>query len=53
MLRKARLASISPITSATLAELGYEVAAEAQEYTMAGIVAAIRAAEDHPLDSNP
>jgi uroporphyrinogen III methyltransferase/synthase len=43
-LRKTRLASISPITSATLRELGYEPAAEAKEYTMAGMVEAIRAA---------
>ena len=42
-LRKTKLVSISPITSATLRELGYEPAAEAKEYTMEGIVAAIRA----------
>lgn len=42
-LRKARLASISPITSQTLRELGYPPAAEAAEYTMAGLVAAIAA----------
>ena len=41
-LHKTKLASISPITSATLRELGYEPAAEAKEYTMAGVVAAIR-----------
>jgi uroporphyrinogen III methyltransferase/synthase len=40
-LRKTRLASISPITSATLAELGYPAAAEAQQYTMSGVVQAI------------
>jgi uroporphyrinogen III methyltransferase/synthase len=40
-LRRTKLASISPITSATLRELGYEPAAEASEYTMAGVVAAI------------
>jgi len=40
-LRKARLASISPITSETLRELGHPPAAEATEYTMAGLVAAI------------
>ena len=44
-LRHTRLASISPITSATLRELGHEPAAEATEYTMAGVVAAICAAE--------
>jgi uroporphyrinogen III methyltransferase/synthase len=46
-LRKARLASISPVTSATLAELGYRAAAEAQAYTMEGMVAAILAATPH------
>lgn len=40
-LRRAKLASISPITSGTLRELGYEVAAEAREYTTAGLIAAI------------
>jgi uroporphyrinogen III methyltransferase/synthase len=40
-LRKTKLVSISPITSATLRELGYEPAAEAREYTMPGVVAAI------------
>jgi uroporphyrinogen III methyltransferase/synthase len=40
-LHKTKLVSISPITSATLRELGYEPAAEAQQYTMAGVVAAI------------
>jgi len=40
-LRKARLASISPVTSQTLRELGYPPAAEATEYTMAGLVAAM------------
>jgi uroporphyrinogen III methyltransferase/synthase len=45
-LRKARLASISPITSQTLRELGYPPAAEAAEYTMAGLVAAIAAAAE-------
>ena len=40
-LRRARLASISPVTSATLRELGYEPAAEAQTYTIAGVVEAI------------
>ena len=42
-LRKARLASISPVTSQTLRELGHPPAAEATEYTMAGLVAAIAA----------
>ena len=40
-LRHAKIASISPITTATLHELGHEVAAEASEYTMPGLVAAI------------
>jgi uroporphyrinogen III methyltransferase/synthase len=44
-LRRARLVSISPITTATLAELGHNVAAEAQQYTMAGVVAALLAAD--------
>ncbi len=43
-LRRSKLASISPITSATLRELGYEPATEAKEYTMDGVVAAIFAA---------
>ena len=41
LLEKTRLASISPITSDTLRELGFEPAAEATEYTMAGVVEAI------------
>jgi len=40
-LRQARLASISPVTSATLRQLGYEPAAEADPYTVEGLVAAI------------
>ena len=44
-LRRSRLASISPITSGVLRELGYEPAAEAREYTMQGLVAAIVAAK--------
>lgn len=40
-LRRTRLASISPITSGVLRELGYEPAAEAEEYTMEGVVRAI------------
>jgi uroporphyrinogen III methyltransferase/synthase len=43
-LRQSRLVSISPITSGVLRELGYEPAAEASEYTMSGVVAAIVAA---------
>ena len=40
-LRRAKLASISPITSGVLRELGHQPAAEAAEYTIAGLVAAI------------
>ncbi len=40
-LRRARLASISPITTSTLRQLGYEPAVEAQEQTMTGVVQAI------------
>lgn len=40
-LRTAKVVSISPITSATLRELGIEPAAEATEYTMDGMVAAM------------
>jgi uroporphyrinogen III methyltransferase/synthase len=40
-LKRTKLVSISPITSDTLRELGLEPAAEAKEYTMAGVVAAI------------
>ncbi|MEX2175454.1 MAG: uroporphyrinogen-III C-methyltransferase [Pirellulaceae bacterium] len=43
-LARTKLVSISPLTSATLRELGYEPAAEAQEYTLAGVIAAVRAA---------
>jgi len=48
-LSRAKLASISPITSATLRELGLEPAVEATEYTMPGVVQAIvRACETVP-----
>lgn len=43
-LKKAKLASISPITSATLRELGYEPAAEAETFTIPGLIEAIGAA---------
>ena len=43
-LRRSRLASISPITSEVLCELGFPPAAEANEYTMPGLVAAMVAA---------
>jgi uroporphyrinogen III methyltransferase/synthase len=41
-LAKARLASISPVTSETLRELGFVPAVEAASYTMAGLVEAIQ-----------
>ena len=40
-LHKSRLASISPVTSQTLRELGFEPAAEAADYTTNGLVQAI------------
>jgi uroporphyrinogen III methyltransferase/synthase len=40
-LRRAKLASMSPLTSGALRELGATPAAEASEYTMAGLVAAV------------
>ena len=43
-LRKTRIASISPVTSATLAELGYEVAVEAEIFTTSGLVEALSSA---------
>ena len=47
-LHRSRLASISPLTSAALRQLGYEPQAEATEYTMAGVVAAILRASGIP-----
>jgi uroporphyrinogen III methyltransferase/synthase len=44
-LGKSRLASISPVTSDVLRQLGYPPAAEALRYTMEGLVAAITARE--------
>ena len=40
-LRQARLASISPVTSATLRQLGLEPTVEASQFTMSGVVKAI------------
>jgi uroporphyrinogen III methyltransferase/synthase len=40
-LRRAKLASISPVTSVTLRELGFSPAAEATTFTAAGLVEAI------------
>jgi uroporphyrinogen III methyltransferase/synthase len=52
-LQQTRLVSISPITSATLRELGYEPAAEAVEATMDGVLNAILAgAAAGPLAQN-
>jgi uroporphyrinogen III methyltransferase/synthase len=45
-LRRTKLASISPITSATLRELGYEPACEATDYTMSGVVDAIASSKN-------
>ncbi len=42
-LRKSKIVSISPVTSATLAELGFQPTAEATQYTMPGVVSAILA----------
>jgi len=44
-LHRARLASISPVTSAVLNELGFRPAAEARQYTMDGLLDAILAQE--------
>jgi uroporphyrinogen III methyltransferase / synthase len=44
-LRNARLASISPITSGVLRELGHRPAVEAAQYTLAGLAAAMAAAQ--------
>ena len=41
-LKHTKLASISPITSGTLREIGFEPVAEAKEYAMAGVVEAIK-----------
>lgn len=40
-IRRAKLASISPVTSATLRELGFEPTVEAQVFTAAGLAEAI------------
>jgi uroporphyrinogen III methyltransferase / synthase len=44
-LRRAKLASISPITSVTLQTLGFPPAAEASDYTLPGLAEAIVRAE--------
>lgn len=43
-LRQSKLASISPVTSATLVELGFPPAAQAATYTIPGLVSALCAA---------
>jgi uroporphyrinogen III methyltransferase/synthase len=45
-LRQAKLVSISPVTSATLRELGFEPTVEAKEATMNGVVDAIVGANE-------
>jgi len=45
LLHKTRLASISPITSGTLEELGFSPAVEAEPHTLPGLVAAIKRGE--------
>jgi uroporphyrinogen III methyltransferase/synthase len=46
-LKKTRLVSISPVTSATLRRLRFEPSIEAESATMEGIVAAILANASH------
>ena len=46
--RSVRLVTISPVTSAAVRELGYEVAAEAAEFTAAGVVRALLALTSCP-----
>ena len=41
-LHNCRLASISPVTTATMHELGFDAAAQADPHTMAGLVDAIQ-----------
>jgi uroporphyrinogen III methyltransferase/synthase len=44
-LRQSRLASLSPITSNTLRELGFEPAIEAKVHTMQGLIDALLQSE--------
>ena len=44
-LAKCKLATISPLTTATLRELGHEAAIEARQYTIRGLIDALVAAE--------
>jgi uroporphyrinogen III methyltransferase/synthase len=41
LLRRTRLASISPVTSAALRELGYPPTVEARDYTLSGLASAV------------
>ena len=53
-LRRSRLVSISPVTSATLRELGFEPHAEADIYTMSGVVdAMVDQSMRHPMSNGP
>jgi uroporphyrinogen III methyltransferase/synthase len=49
LLRRSRLASISPVTSDTLQQLGYPPQAEAVDYTTEGVVDAIVASSSRCL----
>ena len=49
--RSIRLASISPVTSATAARLGWPIAAEARAFTWPGLVAALVEAVDNQKSS--
>jgi len=51
-LKRARLASISPLTTAALREKGFEPAAEARQATMEGVIEAICAAGQRRTDSS-
>ncbi len=52
-LRSARIASISPLTSATLRDLGHPPAAEASPATVPGLVDAIEEATRNAPDASP
>jgi uroporphyrinogen III methyltransferase/synthase len=51
--REVRLASLSPVTSATIARLGWPVAVEANEYTWDGLVSALVARVTSEQDVGP
>lgn len=46
-LHKMKIASLSPVTSKTLANLGYKVATEADPYTIESLIAAIAESSQH------